>query len=403
MGLTSTGFTTQSLTEIRDEINTILLSLFPTLNTTELAEIEQQFVGVFAERIALVNELNQSVYSNSDINQATGDSLNLKGNLLGVSRLQATPSTVTARVTGTSATVVPAGTLFSVEDEPSIIVATDSDVTIPVGLSIDVECTATDNGPQIINSGTLTEIDTPVAGLNSVTNASDGVLGRNIETDAAYRIRLADRKSSTDAGTPAGIKEAILATNIDGATTIVEHVTVKENETMAVVAGRPAKSFETYVYQTAGATSLDSTIAQAVLDAKPAGIETHGTISETATDVNGDSRTVEFSRVTDISIYTKVDITELSSYPIDGDDQVKAAIISYGDALGVGVDVNIAQLQAAIVTNVVGIDTIEVYIDDTAPPTANPIYQVNIDIDDGTGGAVEVSTWDTGDIVVTSS
>ena len=398
MGLTSTGYTTQSLTEVRDEINTILLSLFPTLNTTELAEIEQQFVGVFAERIALVNELNQSVYSNSDINQATGDSLNLKGNLLGVSRLQETPSTVTARVTGTSATVVPAGTLFSVEDEPTIIVATDADVTIPVGLSIDVECTATDNGPQIINSGTLIEIDTPVAGLNSVTNAIDGVLGRNIETDAAYRIRLADRKSSTDAGTPAGIKEAILATNVDGATTIVEHVTVKENETMAVVAGRPAKSFETYVYQTAGATSLDSTIAQAVLDAKPAGIETYGTISETATDVNGDSRTVEFSRVTDIPIHTIVDITGNSLYPIDGDDQVKAAVIAYGNALGVGVDVNEPALQAAIVTSVAGIDTIVVKIGKSDPPTASD----NIVIDDGTGGAVEVSTWDTTNVDVNS-
>ena len=397
MGLTSSGFTTQSLTEIRDEINNALLAIFPTLNTTELTEPEQQLVGVFAERIALVNELAQSIYSNQNIDNAQGDSLNLIGNLLGVSRLQASPTIVTATVTGTAATVVPAGTLFSVTNEPDIIVATDSDVTIPGGGSIDVECTATENGPLTINSGTLTTIDTPVAGLNSVTNATDGTLGRDLETDAEYRIRLNERKTSTDSGTPSGIKESILATNVDGATTIVEHVTVFENDQMATDAsGRPGKSFETYVYQTGGATSLDSTVAQAILDAKPAGIETYGTITETATDVNGTTRNVEFSRVDSIRIYAKFDITTLSTYPVDGDDQIKAAAIAYGNGLGVGIDVNIAQLQAAVVTAVTGIDTITTYVDVVTPPTGTS----NIDIDDGTGGSVEVSTWDTGDITI---
>lgn len=397
MGLTSSGFTTQSLTEIRDEINASLLAIFPTLNTTELTEPEQQLVGVFAEREGLINELAQNIYSNMNIDNAQGDSLNLIGNLLGITRLQASPSTVTATVTGTAATVVPAGTLFSVVNEPEIIVATDSDVTIPGGGSIDVECTATDNGPQVINSGTLTIIDTPVAGLNSVTNATDGTPGRNIETDAEYRIRLNDRKSSTDSGTAAGIKEGILATNVEGATTIVEHVSVYENDQLATDAtGRPGKSIEAYVYQTGGATSLDSTVAQALFDAKGGGIETYGTVSETATDVNGNSRTVKFSRVDEIRVYTKVDITTLSNYPIDGDDQIKAAVVAYGNALGVGVDVNFAQLSAAIVTGVAGIDTIDLYVDTVTPPTG----QVNIDIDDGTGGSVEVSTWDTGDVTV---
>ena len=118
MGLTSSGFTTQSLTEIRDEINASLLAIFPTLNTTELTEPEQQLVGVFAEREGLINELAQNIYSNMNIDNAQGDSLNLIGNLLGITRLQASPSTVTATVTGTAATVVPAGTLFSVVNEP---------------------------------------------------------------------------------------------------------------------------------------------------------------------------------------------------------------------------------------------------------------------------------------------
>jgi len=399
MGLNSSGFTTQSLSEIIDDMNASLLAIFPTLNITELTEPEQQLVGVFAEVAASLNELSQNIYSGFNIDTAQGDSLDIIGNLLGVRRLQAAPSTVTATITGTAATVIPVGTLFSVDGEPDIIVETDVEVTIPGGGSIAAECTATETGVKIINSGTLTIIDTPVAGMTAVTNASAGVLGRAIETDAAYRIRLASRKSSTDSGTAQGIKESILATNIDGATTIVEHVTVAENDTGLTVSSRPAHSFETYVYQSSGATSLDSTIAQAILDSKGAGIQTYGVVSETAVDSNGDTAVVKFSRVDEVVIHTDVTVTTTSSYPIDGDDQIKDAVLEYGNALGVGVDVNYAGLQANIVTDVPGIDTIVLKVDIVDPPTGTS----NIVIDDGSGGAVEVSTWAIGNIDVTSS
>jgi len=399
MGLTSSGFTTLSLQEIIDNMNADLLAIFPTLNTTVLTEPEQQLVAVFAEVTAGLNELAQNLYSSQNIDTAQGDSLDIIGNLLGVSRLQPSATTVTATITGTSATIIPVGTLFSVTNEPGIIVETDVEVTIPGGGSIDVACTATETGVKVINSGTLTTVDTPVAGLNSVTNAADGVTGRAIETDSAYRIRLNNRKSSTDSGTANGIKEGILATNIDGATTIVENVTVVENEDIATdAAGRPGKSFETYVYQTGGATSLDSTVAQAILDAKGAGIETYGTVTESATDVNGDSKDVKFSRVDEIAIYVDVTITELANYPIDGDDQVEDAVIEYGATLDVGDDVNIASLQANIVTNVAGIDTILVEIG-TSPATGTS----NIVIDDGSNGYVQIATWDTSNITVTST
>ena len=400
MALSTTGFTTQSLSEIIDTINSSLLAIFPTLNTTELTEPEQQLVGVFAEVVSQINELAQNIYSGQNIDTAQGDSLDLLGNLLGVPRLQSAPTTVTATVTGTAATVIPAGTLFSVSGEPDIIVATDSDVTIPGGGSIDVACTATENGPKVINASTLTEIDTPVAGLTSVTNAASGTVGRNTETDSAYRIRLNNRKASSTSGTVAGIKESIFNTNVDGATTIVEHVTIMENDTGSVdSAGRPSHSFEAYVYQTCGATTLDSTIAQAILDSKGAGIESHGTVSETATDTNGTTRTIEFSRVDEIDIYCDIEVDVDSNYPVDGDDEIKTNIIAFGNAIGVGNDVIVSPDLVAVVGETNGIIGVTIKIGTAPSPTGSS----NISIDDGTGGAVEISTWDAARVTVTST
>ena len=64
------------------------------------------------------------------------------------------------------------------------------------------------------------------------------------------------------------------------------------------------------------------------------------TITEIVTDSQGFAQTIKFSRPTTVDIYVEVDLTVDSNlYPANGDDQVEAAIVAYGDALGIGTDV----------------------------------------------------------------
>src|SRR6202007_303564 len=69
--------------------------------------------------------------------------------------------------------------------------STDVDVTIPISGTVNVNATATVIGAQGAPAGTITAIDTPVFGLQSVTNAADAIVGRAVETDGQLRTRRA--------------------------------------------------------------------------------------------------------------------------------------------------------------------------------------------------------------------
>src|SRR5262249_36114068 len=73
-----------------------------------------------------------------------------------------------------------------------------------------VACEAVDTGPLPAPAGTLTVIDTPVAGLSSVTNAADAILGRNQETDSELRIRREEELRAAGKGTVDAIRALLL-------------------------------------------------------------------------------------------------------------------------------------------------------------------------------------------------
>jgi hypothetical protein len=89
-----------------------------------------------------------------------------------------------------------------------------------------------------------------------------------------------------------------------------------------------------------------------------------------------------------------VEGTKDSDYPATGDAQIKAALVAWGDLLGVGTDV-IQSLMYAVVTGISGVtDVTKLWI--SIDPVHPPVAGANLTI-----GSRELSTWDTGDIDVT--
>lgn len=257
-------------------------------------------------------------------------------------------------------------------------------------------CTATETGPLVANAETVTVIDNPIAGLTSVFNPEDAVTGRDLETDAEFRIRRNNRLQISLAGPLEAIISAILELN-DDETEPELTVTVFENYTNTTDAmGLPAKSFEAFVYQAGGVTTRDQEIADAIFAAKPAGIEAHGDVSKTVTDSQGFDHTIKFSRPTEVDIYLELDLTVTSDYPVDGDTVLKATLVEWGNALGVGEDIIVYPSLIAQLMAVDGITDVVIRIGTAASPTLDD----NIDIDDGTGGDVELSRWDTSRITI---
>lgn len=271
--------------------------------------------------------------------------------------------------------------------------------TTPGEYQAQVDCRAITTGPTIANALTLTVIDNPVSGLLRVFNPEDAVIGRNIETEAEVRNRRRNRLQISLAGPLEAIRTALLKLNDDVDAIELESVVLFENITNTIDArGIPPKAFEAFIYQAGGATTRDQEIADAIWESKPAGIEPHGDVSKTVADSQGLIHTVKFSRPDEVDIYLILDLTVDATYPADGDAQVEAVMVAWGNGLGVGQDVIVFPSLVAQLDDVPGITDVVVKIGIAPAPTLDD----NIVIDDGTGGDVEISRWDTGRVEVNS-
>ena len=134
--------------------------------------------------------------------------------------------------------------------------------------------------------------------------------------------------------------------------------------------GRLAKSFEAVVEG-----GSDADVANKIWLTKPAGIQTFGNTSFTITDSQGEQQVINFSRPTPIYIWVTVALTLYSeeTFPPNGQDLVAEAINTYGNNLGIGVDVLLQRVLAQIF-NVPGIASGVMQIAATNGPGDSPLY-----------------------------
>jgi uncharacterized phage protein gp47/JayE len=261
--------------------------------------------------------------------------------------------------------------------------------------SIDMIAEATGTS-YVANARTLNVIETPITGLTKTYNPSDSVAGREVETDSAYRLRRRSNLVTAEAGPLEAIRNSLLKLNNIVSLPALESVVIYENITLVTdIMGIPGKSFEVFIHQAGGATSRDQEIADTIWASKPAGIEAHGDINITAYDSQGFAHTVGFSRLSEINIYLDLTLTTDSDYPADGDAQVLAAILAWGNGLGGGETIVVKGYNAlASQFNAIpGILNLDIKIG-VAP---NPTTDSNITIN-----ATQLSRWDSARINIVS-
>lgn len=226
---------------------------------------------------------------------------------------------------------------------------------------------------------------TEVKGFNS----NDAAAGRNIESDAALRLRREEVLRVGGAGTLEALRAKVLL--VDGVT----QVYIFENTDLVTdAAGLPGKSFEVVAL---GGTDQD--IADTIWEFKPTGIEPYGSSSAVVTDSQGFTHTMYFSRPTNVPIYfdLSAEVNE-DTYPLDGDDQIKQQIVDFGNTLTIGEDVIALQFKGQpleINGGVTGVEDVPIFKLGTAP---SPTGTVNITIN-----AREIATFDTSDVDVATT
>jgi len=335
-GVDSTGFVSKTVLEIQDEINVaIRAAISPTLNLSATSLLGQ-YVGTTSSQVAQTWEAAQDIYAGSDIDQATGDRLTALCRLTGTNRNPSTYSTVLMTITLAAGTYAAGTLVVHVVGDATLRFANDSEIVTAGATLTGQAFTAEDIGPIRAPAGTLTVIADPVVGFSSPTNPAEAVLGLDEETDYALRLRQKTELARRGSHTVDAIRVDIMNADID-----VTSCSILENDTDATVDGIPPHSFEPLIL---GGTTQD--IVDALFEAKPAGIRSYGTTTGTATDAQGNTHTIGFTRPTEVPIFVDLTVSVLSSAYI-GDTLLKQAITDWADAyLSVGYDVLLSKIIA---------------------------------------------------------
>lgn len=322
-GVTATGFNTKTLEEITADFEAAARVEFgANVDLDPKTSALGQLVRIMADRLADAWQLGQGTYAAAFPDTASGVPLVLNAALTGTVAITPTFTSVTIRMTGTPGTIVPIGSRFSIPNVP-VAVFTNAGIpyTIGGGGFVDGSFNCVNYGPITALAGTVTQIDTPVAGLASVTNPADqGQLGTLAESDPALRLRREQTIRAQGASAFEAVRAHVL--EVPG----VVDCFVFENETDAIVDTIPPHAFEVVVR---GGT--DAAVAAVIFAQKPLAIKAHGTTTVAVSDSQGNAHAIGLTRPTTLNAYVKLSVFTLAGAPTNIADLIEAAVAAWGD------------------------------------------------------------------------
>lgn len=421
-GLLPTGFVPKTLAVIREEINAALrAAIGPSLPLSD-QDLFGQIVGIIAEREALLWELAEAVHGSQDPSAASGVALEAIAALTGTLRNAERGTRALLTLIGTPSTVVDAGSLVS--SVGGAILATEETATIasapaweastpysigalvessghlyfaissgtsdssgpydtgddvvdgtvhwryighsPSGV-VNVYATATATGPVPALAGEIATIETSVSGWTAVVNARDAITGNLEETDEDLRVRRLAELSAAGATTPDAVRADLLrVSGVTAVTTFFNPSDYTDGD------GVPPHGVEVLVRG-----GDDQDILDAIWASVGGGIVTVGDESGTVVDSAGVDQVVRFSRPDAKEVYVDLSvIVDSDEFPIDGEDQIKAAIVAWGAVQQTGKDV-VSSALAARAFGVAGVLDVTAVLVSVAPTTV-PVASTTI-------------------------
>lgn len=282
---------------------------------------EGQLIGSLSEMFSKVWEVTRAAYYSKFYQYCLEKQLDDAAALRGVSRLLGQKTKVLG-VTVTNDTetpyTMPAGTQFK-QLLTNRIFQSLNDVIIPAEGSAVCDLEALENGAFLVDPNTITQIVNLVSGLSSVNNSETCIVkvGRLKETNVELRRRIDLTKITSKGGIVAAIA-ARVRQEVAGVT----YTTYRENRNpITDLNGLPPRTYEIIVNG-----GLNKDIAEKIDEAAAAGINTHGQITETITDSEGNIFDIKFSRITDTNIYLIVNLIVNSSYESENDLIIKGLL-----------------------------------------------------------------------------
>lgn len=365
--ITPQGFVRTRLDERVAALNEAMRVIFGQDINLDPESPDGQIIGLFAESVSNLDQLAEDTYHSFNPQSATGLSLSRLVQFNGIKRLAGAYATVTLRAVGSQGTVIPAGSVVS-SATTGVKFQTLADATIGGTGQADIAARAIEFGAVVAQAGTLTSIDTPIFGWQTVTNLLDAVPGRDEETDEQLRVRRANSTATPGLAIVDAIYGAIA--NL----TSVLHVVVYENDQDVAdpITGQDAHSI--YAIVDGG----DNTeIATVIFQKKTIGTKSLGDVVVAIPDSQGIDHDIRFARPIDVPLYIEVTLQTRTGWPVDGEQRIKDALVAWGQLeQSIGEEVIYSRLYSPV--NSVPGSSVTALTVGTAP---SPTGTVNVPID----------------------
>ena len=305
-----------------------------------------QLIAIYAMSAYDMMAMGAMLFNSFSPQFAQGMQLSKNVKINGISRLEATFSTVDLKIVGAAGTVINSG---QAEDATGNKWNLPTIVTIPLAGEIIVTAISAVGGAITAGSGTITIISTPTLGWQTVTNLLAATSGRDAETDAELRLRQRTSTAQPSQTVFEGVLGGVL--NIDGVT----KAALYENDTdLTDSNGLPPHSISAVV--NGGDTQ---TIGEIVALRKTIGCGTYGTTAVNVVDTMGVLNVINFYRPTEAAIKVNITVQALIGWSSSYIADIQNAIIAHIQSLDIGEDVIFVKLY--VPANLAGTTAFETF------------------------------------------
>lgn len=179
--------------------------------TTPQGQLATSESAIISECYALFNAITQGI----DPAYASGRMQDAIGRICYLTRIPASATVVTAVCSGLDGTFIPINAK-AIDASGNIYLAIESGTITGGSVTLSFACQTT--GPNICVAGALNQIYQAISGWDSITNPSDGVIGRNVETRAEFEFRRAQSVALNATGQTGAVLANVLAVSgvLDG-------------------------------------------------------------------------------------------------------------------------------------------------------------------------------------------
>ena len=309
------------LAGVQADINSAFgVTLNPALETPQ-GQLASSLSAIIADKDAQIAWIANQV----DPKYADGDFQDGIARIYFLTRKPALPTVVTVTLTGLNGTVVPAGMLA--QDATLNTYVNTGDATIGGGGSVTATFENIATGPIPCLAGTLNRVYQAISGWDAITNPTDGVIGRPVETRAEFEYRRQNSVAQNAHGTLDSIKGAVFSVDT------VQDVYAIQNSTNATILSGPTEypliEHSIYVAVVGG---IDSDVASAIYTKKDVGCDMNGNTTITVQDLSYTppypEYAIKFNRPDPLAITFTFQVASNPRLPVDIADRIKASVMA---------------------------------------------------------------------------